>query len=108
MCVRNSGKRTGRERESGNICNTCCIFCCCCFRETKNLSKLDCPQPSIFSCFSIDERAVRTARELDASAKRKKQEGGRARARFVSFFCVEKSRGCGQSILKFFSEHFDV
>ena len=39
---------------------------------------LDCSQPSIFSCFffSIDERAVRTTRKLDASAKRKKQGGG--------------------------------
>ena len=34
---------------------------------------LDCSQPSMF--FSIDERAMRTARELDASAKRKKQGG---------------------------------
>ncbi len=67
---------------------------------------LDCPQPSIFSFFffSIDERAVRTAKELDASAKRKKQGGGSPsphaltlRARFFCFICVEKSRGCGQS-----------
>ena len=35
---------------------------------------LDCSQPSIFSCFffSINERAVRTTRKLDASAKRLK------------------------------------
>ena len=32
--------------------------------------------PLIFRVFSIDERAVRTARELDASVKRKKQGGG--------------------------------
>ena len=32
--------------------------------------------PQFFRVFSIDERAVRTARELDASTKRKKQGGG--------------------------------
>ena len=41
------------------------------------IQSIDCSQPSIFSCFFfINERAVRTTRKLDASAKRKKQGGG--------------------------------
>ncbi len=67
-----------------------------------------------FVFFSIDERAVRTVRELDASVKRKKQGGGgesEKLSRFARFpplppppaclrslrllFCVAKSRGCG-------------
>ena len=49
------------------------------YRVQDGRPRLDCSQPSIFSCFfffSINERAVRTTRKLDASAKRKKQGGG--------------------------------
>ena len=55
------------------------------------LDIIDCSQPSIFFvfCFSINERAVRTTRKLDASAKRKKQGGGGRK---------KKSRGCRQSM----------
>ncbi len=52
---------------------------------------------------------MRTARELDASAKQKKQDflrspsrplppRGRASRSLRLFFCVEKSTGCGQSM----------
>ena len=48
---------------------------------------IDCLQPSIVSCvfiFSIDERAVRTARELDTSAK------WHAPRLLCLLFCVQK------------------
>ena len=38
---------------------------------------------------------MRTTRKLDASAKRKKQGGKGHSLRLL--FCIEKSRGCGQS-----------
>ncbi len=99
-------------------------YCCSVDVHQNEISScLDCPQPSIFCVFSIDERAVWTARELEASARQKKQGGGGrgakkisiflslasrppppARSRFALasrslrlLFCVEKSRGCGQS-----------
>ena len=79
--------------------------------------------PLFFRVFTIDERAVRTARELDASENRRSKRvgggGGGERKEYFSFvrfpplpparshsalasslrlrFCVEKSRGCGQS-----------